>query len=37
MKMWHWAVLIAVMFAVIYVYTHQTLKGVPVFGSYLSA
>lgn len=37
MKFWHWIVLIAVMFAVIYVYNARTLGGLPVVGKYVSA
>lgn len=37
MKFWHWVVLVAVMFAVIYVYNNKVLGGVPVVGRYVSA
>lgn len=37
MKFWHWAALVALVFVVLYVYNHQTLKGLPVIGSYVSA
>lgn len=37
MKYWHWIVLVAVMFAVIYVYQAKTLSGLPVLGKYVSA
>lgn len=37
MKFWHWAVLVAVIFAVLYVYNSKVLSNVPVLGRYVSA
>jgi len=37
MKFWHWAVLIAVMFGVAYVFNAKVLAGVPFVGKYASA
>ncbi len=34
---WHWIVIVAVIFACLYVYKQQTLKGIPLIGQYLSS
>lgn len=36
MKYYHWLILVAVIFACIYVWKTDMLKGVPVVGPYLS-
>ena len=36
-KFWHWTILVVVIFACIYIYNAQTLKNVPLIGSFASS